>query len=268
MRTLRATGLVTLLTCACGLLAPDEDYFGGGGHSGGLANVGGSSAGGTVGAGGSDAGAGPAGASSAGAPSDGGSVGSGGSSGASAGGQSSAGDAGADAGAGAISGGGGAGTTSGGAGATSGGGAVGAGGAGTGGSPCTLAPTKMETGKCGACNTGTHTRTLTLNANCTYTEGAWSACTGVTAACTPGATSACTNGDSCGQRRCSDSCTWSACAPKIAGGCLRIRAGATKEGTNYRCCGASRWQFCLEDCHWSTACAACTQGAPDFCSDC
>lgn len=142
--------------------------------------------------------------------------------------------------------------------------------------PCVTNPVCMpgavETAKqaCGACATGTQTRTRTCSAS-TCNWGAWSAwgaCSGVTAICTPKQTSACTNGDPCGQRTCSDKCAWSACTPKTASGCLRIRAGHTDAGSNFKCCGTGSWSFCLSSCQWSTTCESCSQGAPDFCTEC
>jgi hypothetical protein len=141
-----------------------------------------------------------------------------------------------------------------------------------------LAPTReceggdveSETVPCGACNTGNQTRTRCCDAT-TCVWSTWSefgACTGVTAACTPQQTTACANGDSCGHRVCTDSCTWGACQPISAGGCLRIRAGHTDMGSNFRCCGVGHWQFCLPNCTWSAQCDPCAEGAPNYCSEC
>ena len=136
---------------------------------------------------------------------------------------------------------------------------------------CSTTQVDTATQACGACKTGKQTRTRTCSSDqCSWGAwSAWSACTGVSAACTPGETSACTNGDSCGQRVCSDACSWGGCTPKVAGGCLRIRAGHTDEGSNYRCCGAAgHWQFCNSSCKWNTSCASCAKGSPDFCTEC
>jgi len=122
-------------------------------------------------------------------------------------------------------------------------------------------PNEVDTAKqsCGACNTGQQTRTRKCSADtCTWGAwSAWSACGGVTATCTPGQTSDCANGDDCGQRVCSTSCSWGACAPKAAAECLRIGPGHTDQGSNFRCCGDGKWEFCLPTCHWSTMCEAC-----------
>jgi hypothetical protein len=136
---------------------------------------------------------------------------------------------------------------------------------------CEPGERQMEPRMCGACNTGKQTRTRSCASDgCSWGPwGAWSACGGVTAACTPKQTTSCANGDDCGHRVCTDSCTWGACQPIVAGGCLRIGEGHTDQGSNYRCCnGGKHWQFCLPDCRWSTDCSPCTEGAPNFCSDC
>ena len=151
-------------------------------------------------------------------------------------------------------------------------------GSGGSGSPSTCdtdpvcTPGNVDPGKqsCGDCSTGTQTRSRTCTSDCTWGAwSSWSACSGVTAACTPKHTSACTNNDPCGQRTCSDSCTWGACAPKTAGGCLRIRSGHTDPGSNFKCCsGTGSWSFCLSSCEWSDTCASCSKGAPDYCTEC
>lgn len=114
--------------------------------------------------------------------------------------------------------------------------------------------------RCGACGTGSRKRTRTCSTTtCSWGAwGAWSACAGVTAACTPGQTMGCSPADSCGHRVCNDSCQWGGCVPRVAGGCLRRRGGTQEEGSNYRCCGDGRWQFCLPECTWSSACAGCS----------
>jgi hypothetical protein len=114
---------------------------------------------------------------------------------------------------------------------------------------------------CGACDTGTLLRTRSCDE-----DGCWQPyvdgdCTGVTATCSPGATIDCENHDSCGQRVCTDACTWGACEPILPDGCLRIGPTETEEGTNFRCCNyaptANGWQFCLPDCTWSNDCVTC-----------
>jgi len=138
------------------------------------------------------------------------------------------------------------------------------------GPTCTPGKVELATQECGACNSGKQTRTRTCSADgCGFGAwSAWSACAGQTAACTPGATTACSPADSCGQRVCSNSCTWGGCQPKQPAGCLRRRGGTQEEGSNYRCCGGSKWQFCLPSCSWSDSCVSCSQGAPDYCADC
>lgn len=136
---------------------------------------------------------------------------------------------------------------------------------------CSPGQRQSEQRACGACNTGQQTRTRSCAADgCSWGAwSAWSGCGGVTAACTPNQTTSCANGDECGHRVCSSSCSWGPCVPRIANGCLRIREGHTDQGSNYRCCGGGgHWQFCLPDCRWSNDCVACTEGAPNFCTEC
>jgi hypothetical protein len=127
--------------------------------------------------------------------------------------------------------------------------------------PCLADAEETDTQACGACNTGTQSRTRTCSGQtCTWgTWSAWSACSGVTAACAPGETTACSPSDACGHRVCSDSCQWGGCVPKKSGGCVLRRNGTQVEGSNYRCCGDGKWQYCLpETCQWSTDCDTCS----------
>lgn len=109
-----------------------------------------------------------------------------------------------------------------------------------------------DTQACGNCDLGSQSRTRTCDAT-TCMWGAWSGfgtCSGG-GACAPGATRA-GGCDGCSHQVCSGSCTW--------GGCT-LRPGNTcnhEGGTNWRCCGSGRWQFCLSSCQWSTDCASCT----------
>lgn len=72
----------------------------------------------------------------------------------------------------------------------------------------------MQTEHCGACMTGTRVQTRSCSSSCTWQAwGAWSQCTGVTAACTPGASEsrsvACPcSGNKTQQHTCSSSCSW------------------------------------------------------------
>jgi hypothetical protein len=124
---------------------------------------------------------------------------------------------------------------------------------------CKAGETSVESGRCGACNTGMRTRTRRCRTDgCGYEEpGAWSACSGVTAACAPKDVSACENDDQCGERVCTAECKWSACQPKKGNECLDIGPGHKEGGTNYQCCGDGKWQFCVPGCVWSTECIAC-----------
>ena len=126
--------------------------------------------------------------------------------------------------------------------------------------PATCSPgaTESDMRACGNCNSGRETRTRSCDA-ATCMWGAWSAfgaCTGASG-CAPGATMGCANGDSCGHRVCQGDCTWGGCEARVQ--CLRIRPGTSgPEGNNWRCCGSSRWQFCLPSCTWSTDCVSCS----------
>ena len=238
MDRLKIAALLALLYPACVTFTASSEHDGGAG----------------------DAGAESADAGSAGASAEAGAVGEageGGGAGASSAGTSALGGSGGD-------------SSVGGSGNVSGSGGMSAGGACQ-MSLCQAGKVDTATQACGACQTGKQSHTRTCNADqCSWSAwSAWSECSGVTAACTPGATTACTNKDSCGQRVCSSTCTWSACQPKVAGGCLRIREGHTDEGSNYRCCGsAGHWQFCNSSCKWNTSCAACAKGSPDYCTEC
>src|SRR5690606_29682225 len=121
---------------------------------------------------------------------------------------------------------------------------------------CTAGQTQSRTTACGNC--GTQMQTRTCGSGCTW--GGWTnvgSCTGQ-GVCAPGSTTSCDPADSCGERVCTSSCTWSACQPRVPGGCLRRRSPTQPDGSNYRCCTLSSsdqgWQFCLPSCQWSTAC--------------
>jgi hypothetical protein len=138
-------------------------------------------------------------------------------------------------------------------------------GACMGASGCAPGATESRTVGCGNCGTGSRPQTRTCDASCAW--GAWGGgtCTGATG-CAPGSLSPCPNGDSCGSRVCRSDCTWGGCQPTPGSSqCLRIGPGHTTEGTNFRCCGTYRWQFCLPSCVWSSDCAACS---PTNCPSC
>jgi hypothetical protein len=124
---------------------------------------------------------------------------------------------------------------------------------------CTGGQIGREMEPCGNCGSGVRTRTRTCSADgCSWGAwSAWSACTGQSG-CTPGDTQACSPADSCGNRVCTNSCTWSGCQPKAGAACLRRRNMEQEEGSNYRCCADSRWQFCQPSCQWSTGCDTCS----------
>jgi hypothetical protein len=56
----------------------------------------------------------------------------------------------------------------------------------------------------------------------------------------------------CGEEVCTTSCQWGTCQLKSTATC------DWEAGTNFRCCGAGKWEYCLGDCNWSGNCAACS----------
>ena len=127
-----------------------------------------------------------------------------------------------------------------------------------GGSECTAGEVQTEERACGNCNLGRQTRTRSCTAECTW--GAWSdfgTCSGG-GTCAPGATRACDGRtSSCTQQVCSASCTWGACGLVAGAQCDYVSASGVAGG-RFRCCGTSRWQFCLSSCQWSDQCATCS----------
>lgn len=106
------------------------------------------------------------------------------------------------------------------------------------------APGSRDDQACGQCGA----RSRTCGADCTW--GAFAACGGE-GACAPGDTRA-GNCDPCAQQVCTDQCTWGGCELSPGSEC------EWQEGTHWRCCGASSWQFCLPNsCVWSSDCASC-----------
>ena len=114
---------------------------------------------------------------------------------------------------------------------------------------CTPGQRETQDRACGNC--GEQSRSRTCNDSCGWSAwSSWSSCSGE-GVCSPGARD--TGCDRCGERVCSASRSWSACQPRSGNQCL------WESGTNWRCCGSSRWQYCLPDtCRWSTDCAACS----------
>jgi hypothetical protein len=121
---------------------------------------------------------------------------------------------------------------------------------------CTPGATESRMTACGRCNTGTQTDVRTCSADCQWGGFVNGSCTGVSG-CVPGSETGCANGDSCGRRICGSDCNYGGCTPIAGGQCLRIAPGGTTEGTNFRCCGTYRWQYCLAGCVWSTDCVSC-----------
>ncbi len=117
---------------------------------------------------------------------------------------------------------------------------------------CMPGQTDRETRACGNCNLGTQSRTRSCDAT-TCTWGAWGSfgtCSGG-GTCAPGATRA-GSCDPCSHQVCSSSCTWGGCTLRSGNQCEH------RSGTNWRCCGSGRWQFCLSSCVWSTDCVSCS----------
>ncbi|MCU0656416.1 MAG: hypothetical protein MUF64_14545 [Polyangiaceae bacterium] len=57
--------------------------------------------------------------------------------------------------------------------------------------------------------------------------------------------------DGCSQQECTEQCTWGACKLKPTSKC------EWKNGSNFQCCGAGKWQFCSQaSCDWFDCAAA------------
>ncbi|MSQ84243.1 MAG: hypothetical protein EXR77_15390 [Myxococcales bacterium] len=112
---------------------------------------------------------------------------------------------------------------------------------------CKANTSESQSAGCGNC--GTHTRNRTCNGSCAW--GAWSAygpCNGQ-GVCTPQTTDS-NCGDPCENRVCNNSCAWGGCGLKSGAQCL------FKAGSNFKCCGVKKWQFCAGKQDGGTA--ACT----------
>jgi hypothetical protein len=83
--------------------------------------------------------------------------------------------------------------------------------------------------------------------------GDWSECAGA-GECAPGERRDSEDCDRCAEEVCSDTCQW-------AGDCELASTSECfwDDGTNWRCCGSSSWQFCLPTtCQWSSDCEVCS----------
>jgi len=126
---------------------------------------------------------------------------------------------------------------------------------------CACAPeAQTDDDSCGNCDLGTRSRSRTCSTDtCTWSAwSGWTTCSGG-GVCSAGARRENASCDLCAEEVCSSRCRWE-------GECV-LAAGSEcfwEEGTNWRCCGANRWQFCLPStCRWSTDCASCaTCGCP------
>jgi len=107
-------------------------------------------------------------------------------------------------------------------------------------------PGSTQSQGCGNC--GSQSRTCT--SSCSW--GTWGTCNGQ-GVCSPGATQqgSC---DPCSRQTCQSNCQWGGC------GLLPGKTCEWRSGTNWRCCGYMRWQFCLPPsygdagCKWSPDC--------------
>lgn len=127
-----------------------------------------------------------------------------------------------------------------------------------GSSECMDGEVQTEERACGNCNFGRQSRTRTCSASCSW--GPWSdfsACSGG-GMCAPGETRSCEGrASTCTQQVCGATCVWGGCGLLPGAQCDYVSAGGTAGG-RYRCCGASRWQFCMSTCQWDTACTTCS----------
>ncbi len=100
---------------------------------------------------------------------------------------------------------------------------------------CAPGQTDSQSQGCGNC--GTQSRSRTCTAQCGWgAYGSWGGCGGQ-GPCTPGATDF-NCGDVCLAKVCQSNCQWGGCGLKPGAAC------AFKNGSNYKCCGTKKWQFC------------------------
>jgi len=127
------------------------------------------------------------------------------------------------------------------------------GGACVGSGQTTCAPGQKQTEKQGCGDCGTRTRTRTCSASCGWaTWSTWSTCSGQ-GVCSPGdvdtASQTCGN---CGmqthKRTCTASCQWGSWGGWTT--CTGQGVCPWNNGTNYKCCGTNKWQFCSQSCQW------------------
>ena len=123
--------------------------------------------------------------------------------------------------------------------------------------------TQTQTVGCGSCGSQSQKRTRTCTGSCDWGSwGSWSnvgSCAGQ-GVCSPGSTGAQVACGPCGygiqKQVCTSTCswTWGSCVDTSGCECL------WKNGTNWRCCGKHKWQYCLTNNKWSTACASFSDG--------
>lgn len=116
------------------------------------------------------------------------------------------------------------------------------------------APGQTESRSVGCGNCGSQAQTRTCSGSCAWEGWTNSGTCGGQGACAPGATRA-GGCDGCSHQVCNGSCNWGGCTLRPGNACNH------EGGTNFRCCGAGRSQFCLPSCQWSTDCStACSCG--------
>jgi hypothetical protein len=99
-----------------------------------------------------------------------------------------------------------------------------------------------------------NTTTLKQSCTCGCSGGAC-----ISGECTPGQTTG-SGCDVCSLKTCQSNCTWGGCGLKAGSEC------SWNNGTNFRCCGSSKFQYCLkpgqhnlgDKCIWSTQCTLCS----------
>ncbi|GMV44354.1 MAG: hypothetical protein AMXMBFR64_60700 [Myxococcales bacterium] len=141
---------------------------------------------------------------------------------------------------------------------------------------CSPGATESQTQyvSCGLCGSQLQVRTRTCTSSCGW--GAWSSwqnsgsCTGQ-GVCSPGAKqmesqiaacSGCSSREQERTRTCSTSCQWGAWGSWVnVYNCPSSCSCSWNSGTNWRCCGHHKWQYCLSAGVWSSACAAFSDGA-------
>ena len=117
---------------------------------------------------------------------------------------------------------------------------------------------------CGNCGKKTQQRSRSCSDTCQWADwSGWAdagSCGGQ-GVCAPGASGSSQKCGTCGTgtqvQSCTSSCQWTWGACNDPGGCNTCD---WKSGTNWRCCGKHKWQYCLKTGVWSTDCATFSDG--------